>query len=234
MYNFGMYLEDHMIPRGLRLRKKCTSMFPEPFKEKWQAILTKASMELMKLLVDYQKQKLEEVQNDLNEVSLQLQPLVSTPDHKEKIERIDKTLDVQDTRISEIKRSKHERDQIDYRDGHVYEWPRKTYNKNKKSGKKKHYNKKKTNTSRRVSFSTIETSTSMSEASEGKSLQSATSQEDLESQDTESSKNEPSTQSRAKIKKWKKGGNTQEEGAENSGTRYGLRNKPDQKNIAKS
>lgn len=55
------YLDKKFIPRGLRIKKIATTIYPEPFQNEWNSILTNCSVELIKLITQYEQKSLDEI-----------------------------------------------------------------------------------------------------------------------------------------------------------------------------
>ena len=117
------YWREGRIPRGLRVKKLFPSTTRDaPFKEKWEAILNKCSMDLMLLLIEDHKKQREELGAKITQIesSLTLTPEQKVPFFKKISDDIHKT----EVTIKELKRTKFERDVEDYQHGHVYNWER--------------------------------------------------------------------------------------------------------------
>lgn len=118
-----------MIPRGLRISKFPSFGKDSPeFKQKWEAILNKCSLDLMLLLIEEAKmqraelrQQIEETKQTLAPAPLDLREQSETTERKiqEDIDKLSKTL-------AQSKLEKLRRDQQDYENGTVHSWSRTT------------------------------------------------------------------------------------------------------------
>lgn len=117
------YWRREMIPRGLRINKFPSFGKDSPeFKQKWEAILNKCSMDLMLLLIENAKAQRAEIQSQLAEVK----PIVFSNVANEEADELEKKLRDNINELSQTltryKLDKFKRDQQDYEDETVYVW----------------------------------------------------------------------------------------------------------------
>ncbi|XP_075445755.1 uncharacterized protein LOC142490158 isoform X1 [Ascaphus truei] len=121
------YLENHRIPRGLRVRKKPTGdAHNEGFMREWNEILDQCSFSLMKLLVHQRRKTLAELDGHILDMKIQLDPY---KDNKELLAlepTIKKRLDQAELEIVQIKQQKFFRDKQDYDTGCQRDWAKKS------------------------------------------------------------------------------------------------------------
>ncbi|OCT83472.1 hypothetical protein XELAEV_18026014mg [Xenopus laevis] len=119
------YISSKWIPRGLRIKKFPTFAKDDmDFANKWNNVLTKCSMELMGLIIEYKKHDLLNTREEINESQLLLMSLDKTPE----LERLDSQLKIYlqklEVSVSARKRRKLKRDKRDYENNMVYLWHR--------------------------------------------------------------------------------------------------------------
>lgn len=156
------YLDKKLIPRGLRIKKIATTIYPEPFQNEWNSILTKCSVDLMKLIVQYEQKSLDEMETEIKT----LQDTISKLAPPGKMEEITKQIDTNILKLEEnimiLKRRKFQRDVQDYIKGEVYTW---TTNKPKsilKSNRGWNNNRNRSYSNSRVKFPSLNTSAEVS------------------------------------------------------------------------
>ncbi|KAL2080776.1 hypothetical protein ACEWY4_024569 [Coilia grayii] len=123
------YWRKNMIPRGLRINK-----FPSfgkenlSFRNEWERILNKCSLDLMLLLIKEAKVQRAELRQQIEEaktfvfsncVATGEDPATLENQLRDQINELSQTL-------TKIKINKFKRDQQDYTDGQVYTWQRHT------------------------------------------------------------------------------------------------------------
>lgn len=123
MTTLSDYWREKMIPRGLRI-KKFPSFGAEDseFKEKWEAILNKFSLDLMLLLIQEAKK-----QKTLNEIA-NLKEEISTNFKNQQIsfeKELEVDLEKLQRELKQEKLRKFNRDLSDYKDNKVYWWKQK-------------------------------------------------------------------------------------------------------------
>lgn len=122
MTTLSDYWREKMIPRGLRIRKFPSFGADEvEFKNKWESILNKCSLDLMLLLIEEAKKQQAQTQNEIStlkeELSVQYKEH-QLPFEKEIKEGLEKLHGV----IKQEKLAKFKRDQSDYTANTVYRW----------------------------------------------------------------------------------------------------------------
>lgn len=116
------YWREGIIPRGLRISK--FPSFPTSdtdFKDKWEAVLNKCSMDLILLLIQQAKKEKainEDLIHTFEESLRQTEVEVATPYRQ----RIQAGLDQLERSIKALKIKKMQRDQGDYSRRQVYKW----------------------------------------------------------------------------------------------------------------
>lgn len=123
------YWRKGMIPRGLRIKKFPSFVVEnQDFKNSWEAILNKCSLDLILLLITEAKKQREETQLEINSIKAKIEPLRSQNEHtiegleqklKEDIETLTET-------IKKTKLTKFKRDTTDYQEDRVYSWTKRT------------------------------------------------------------------------------------------------------------
>lgn len=130
---YFIYLSDNwrreIIPRGLRISKFPSFGKDKPdFKQKWEKILNKCSLDLMLLLIEEAKMQREELNTQIEEAKQKLTQI--TPDYREQAEamerKIQEDIDKLSKTLAQSKLEKIRRDQQDYEGGTVYSWPNPT------------------------------------------------------------------------------------------------------------
>lgn len=117
------YWRENRIPRGLRMAKfPSTNSDNASFKDKWESILNKCSMDLMLLLIEDAKKQRDDLKTRILDIesSLPMSPEQQVP-FQQKIKNEILKLEVI---IKEQKVRKFKRDQEDYQRGQVYRWDR--------------------------------------------------------------------------------------------------------------
>lgn len=117
------YWREGRIPRGLRIAKFPSSSNDDvAFKETWEAILNKCSMDLMLLLIEDGKKQRDDLRTKITDIEskLPMSPELQIP-FQQKIK--DEILKLEVT-IKELKVRKFKRDLEDYQRGQVYRWDR--------------------------------------------------------------------------------------------------------------
>lgn len=122
------YWRKDMIPRGLRIKK-----FPSfgsdntDFKDKWEAILNKCSLDLILLLITEAKIQKNNVQEEIQELKQKIADIQDSAQTKESFEqklRVD--IEKLSQTLRQLKLDKFRRDQEDYKQGKVYTWTNKS------------------------------------------------------------------------------------------------------------
>lgn len=117
------YWREKRIPRGLRIKK-----FPSfgiediAFREKWEAILNKCSLDLILLIIEKTKKEREQVQErirELREETSKVKDDIQTIPFEDKLKE---SLEKFTMELKQYKLKKFKRDERDYKDGNVYQW----------------------------------------------------------------------------------------------------------------
>lgn len=212
------YMQERIIPRGLRIRKSPSPGSSPEFIEKWNTVLTEASFKLMEVIIQSEQQKLTQIQGQIQDLDEQLNKLEHDSSYEATLSRITNNLDKLEAKVVEIKKSKLQRDRQDYQSNNVYTWKRDKSSSSRKSRSASKTRKQK-RTSRRVSFSVSEGSTGPSSESDKESRGSSLSG-DLASGEEDS--NQPDLQQKDSGKKSKNGEEAESTGGPPS---YPLRNR---------
>lgn len=111
------------IPRGLRVNLRPT-LFAEKaeFKEKFERILNKCSMDIMLLTIESLQEAMEELQPKVEVIEQQLTDSMNATDFAELKEKVETYLKNYRKEIELQKRNKFHRDAEDYRLKAVYKW----------------------------------------------------------------------------------------------------------------
>lgn len=161
------YLERDMIPRGLRIKKYPTTTYSDEFKKAWNSILSRCSLDLIKLIVKHEEQKLTEVRASIIEVEKTANEKFSTqPDFTDLISKMNDNISKLEEIITNIKKKKYQRDLQDYTEDKVYIWRQERRRPRSILRKKKNFKKQNQN-NQKVTFSSSEydSSGSFSDAS---------------------------------------------------------------------
>lgn len=116
------YVDNNMIPRGLRLYKSSTTDYPEPFQSEWEDILNRASFDLMRLIIKYEVAKISKLNNEIDTIKQNLATFQHEESYVENMNRIDDLIEKMECAIIETKKIKYQRDTKDYEDNLVYNW----------------------------------------------------------------------------------------------------------------
>ena len=142
------------IPRGLRIHKYPAIITDAPFKEKWESILNKCSMDLILLLIEDGKKQRIELKTKIDAIEATL-PM--PPDEQATFQqKIHAEVHKLETTIKEMKLDKYKRDSDDYEFGKVYRWTQPRTPQSSRSGGGGHHHQqqhqRERSTPRRVSF----------------------------------------------------------------------------------
>lgn len=122
MTTLSDYWREKMIPRGLRIKKFPSFGFGDiEFKNKWEAILNKCSLDLMLLLIEEPKKQKCATENEITSIKKEISTKYKDqelPFEKEIKEGLDKL----QRHIKQEKLAKFKRDQSDYKGEKVYTW----------------------------------------------------------------------------------------------------------------
>lgn len=72
------YVEKKLIPRGLRIKKIATTVYSEAFQNEWNDILTNCSVELMKLIIQYEEKMLEDLDVEIQNLQESIKGLITS------------------------------------------------------------------------------------------------------------------------------------------------------------
>lgn len=119
------YWRKEIIPRGLRIKKFPFLGKDSPeFRNKWEAVLNKCSLDLMLLLIDELKKQRVELQDQHRDTESQIESLIQDSDvHKETFKKLKEDIDAFADTLAKSKLDKFKRDQRDYEEGVIYHWP---------------------------------------------------------------------------------------------------------------
>ncbi|XP_075449463.1 uncharacterized protein LOC142490996 [Ascaphus truei] len=137
------YLNENIIPRGLRVTKKPTFETSEDFSSKWNSILEKCSFSLIRLLISYREERVKFTEKEIEDVQHILMPHVDSEEFQELDQLVNKRVLNYEKDIMERKDTKYQRDTNDYATNQVTNWKRAKRDDSKhhyppKKGKKQH------------------------------------------------------------------------------------------------
>lgn len=118
------YVEFKMVPRGLRLKKIPTTIYNDSFLEKWNSILTTCSFKLIDLIISFEETELNVTRDEIKVAQDNLKKLKIGEEYKTLDEKINKNIADLQKSITEMKKSKFNRDSRDYQTNQVYTWNR--------------------------------------------------------------------------------------------------------------
>lgn len=202
------YINESMIPRGLRIKKIPSTLYSESFLTEWNTILSKCSLELMSLIVSHEEALLRTISTEIQSLKESLLPIQQLSSYATLLEDLTAHTDKLEAEIMDTKRHKYLRDLQDYEQGEVY-----TYKKAERPHSiLKNRRRCRRNTHSHVSFSSLDHSDSSLELSDvagvGSSLSSRASVSSVFSKEDSSiipSKNSSVTQD-SRDRKGKQGG----------------------------
>lgn len=117
------YWREKRIPRGLRIKK-----FPSfgiedvTFRDKWEAILNKCSLDLILLIIEQTKKEKEKIQEEINDLRKQISQAYNAPQHASTENQLKESLEKFTLELKQYKLKKFKRDERDYKTGTVYQW----------------------------------------------------------------------------------------------------------------
>lgn len=123
MVTLSDYWREDMIPRGLRIKK-----FPSfghgdmDFKQKWEAILNKCSLDLMLLLIEEAKKQKDETQKQIAKIKEEF-AVKGQESFVQFEEKIKDDMEQLSKKLKQEKLAKFGRDELDYKEHKVYLWP---------------------------------------------------------------------------------------------------------------
>ncbi|CAH2316696.1 Hypothetical predicted protein [Pelobates cultripes] len=109
------YVNNNIVPRGLRLFKRSTYKRQDAtLLKKWDQLLDKGSLLLMVFLINEKKKDLTQLDLDITELKAAIRPLVENGEFVELLDKIERRVKDIEASIRENKRKKIIRDQADY------------------------------------------------------------------------------------------------------------------------
>lgn len=153
------YIDECMVPRGLRIKKSPSTIYSDLFIVEWNDILSKCSFDLMRLISTYEEKLLVDVNQNIVSLKESVMQYRSLSIYDDLNTDLQLNISNLETEIMETKRSKYLRDLKDYEDGTVYI---------RTKDKRFPYSilKKRSGGDRRVNFSSPEVSDTQSEFSD--------------------------------------------------------------------
>ncbi|XP_053551467.1 keratin, type I cytoskeletal 18-like [Bombina bombina] len=113
--SLSKYIEEKLVPRGLRIKKQCSfKIEDEIFIKKWREILEEASIKLMELIKEFRGDTLIKLGNQINELEAKLEHFKKDKEFLEREQIIKDLLKTTKKELIEIKKRKLERDRDDY------------------------------------------------------------------------------------------------------------------------
>ncbi|CAH2319491.1 Hypothetical predicted protein [Pelobates cultripes] len=110
------YVNNNIVPRGLRLFKRSTYKRHDPtLLKKWDQLLDKGSLLLMVFLINEKKKDLTQLDQEITQLKSTIRPLVENGDYVELLDTIERRVKDIEMNIRENKRKKIMRDQADYK-----------------------------------------------------------------------------------------------------------------------
>ncbi|CAH2306758.1 Hypothetical predicted protein [Pelobates cultripes] len=110
------YVNNNIVPRGLRLYKRLAYKRNEPtLLKKWDQLLDKGSLLLMVFLINEKKKDLTQLDQEIKDLKTSIRPLVESGEYVELLEKMEKRVKDIEMNIREIKKKKIVRDQTDYK-----------------------------------------------------------------------------------------------------------------------
>lgn len=120
---YDKYIENNIIPRGLRIKILPTfETHDENFKAKWEDVLHKCSMQLLKLACEHEKGLVSELTSKINDIERRLSEFSHNELYITRMSRINSEIDRVAQEIIDRKRQKYIRDTTDYTIGTIYKW----------------------------------------------------------------------------------------------------------------
>ncbi|XP_041430626.1 uncharacterized protein LOC121397635 [Xenopus laevis] len=172
------YSTEGIVPRGLRITKKWPTFSRDDaeFMQEWKKILQDCSMNLIELIVKQKEKELSNINAEINEIQKDLSHFKTSEFFDGLNDQLQKYIQTFERREIVQRQNKFERDQMDYKTGHIYWWRiertersnfnNKTILKNRNYGKAK-YNNYRDDTITVQSDSSFSSSASFLESHEG-------------------------------------------------------------------
>lgn len=148
------YIDKEMIPRGLRIKKKPTTVYSDLFQTRWHDVLTDCSIKLMQLIVEYEDEALKDMRIEIKATQEALLKYTDKPLFLQLDEKLKQNLNNLEEHLIKFKQDKYNRDFMDYQTGVVYTWPDAKANTPKSILRK--YSRSRRARSSKVSFSSTE------------------------------------------------------------------------------
>lgn len=127
------YLESSMIPRGLRIHKSPTFIYQGDFLEEWQNVLSRASLELIALIIKYEELKLVDLSVDISKVKEKISSHETNENYTSTLDRVKQSIMKLEDDLLAFKKNKYKRDLKDYQLGLVYDWKDRRKNRRSRS-----------------------------------------------------------------------------------------------------
>lgn len=116
------YIERGIVPRGLRERVvPATHLHTEKFLTKWKEQCIKHGLEVMRLIVEEEKDQLTSLQIQIQETSEKLEPLKDNPDFERLNDFLKKEVDRTQKNLKITKHNKFKRDLDDWAKGEIFD-----------------------------------------------------------------------------------------------------------------
>ncbi|XP_056409872.1 uncharacterized protein LOC130335126 [Hyla sarda] len=116
------YLEKNIVPRGLRLKKRPIKTYSQGFITKWDSALLECSAKLMTYIVEEESLELASMQQEMEGLRTQLAMYKEHKDFASVEQAALEKLDSVENSIMDIKKSKFQRDILDYNKDQVFSW----------------------------------------------------------------------------------------------------------------
>lgn len=118
---FTCYIQNHMVPRGLLIKKTAMSIQTPEFKKRWDDILSDCSIKLMQLIVEDEEIQLKKIDNEIKELESSVKSDFASPNWEKWANTLSTNLKELEERIMSVKQ-KFERDLRDYDNNEIYTW----------------------------------------------------------------------------------------------------------------
>lgn len=120
------YWRKDMIPRGLRLNKYPTfGQDNEEFKNKWEAILNKCSLDLILLLIEEARKQKAVIQSQIEDLKANLIQAETEESRSTFEKKLQEDVEKLSVKLRQVKLAKFKRDLDDYSNGTIYSWGKK-------------------------------------------------------------------------------------------------------------
>ncbi|XP_056391757.1 uncharacterized protein LOC130284884 [Hyla sarda] len=116
------YLEKSLVPRGLRLKKRPVKNYSQKCINKWDLALLDCSAKLISYIIEEEESELQTMQKELDTLKESLLPYKNHEEFAKLEQSILKKLDLVESNIMEIKKTKFPRDTEDYNNDQVFSW----------------------------------------------------------------------------------------------------------------